>query len=355
MKKLNSFLLLTLFINMAIHCQGQQTKQPGKLEEMTTQIENNSYPNVHSVLISRGDSLLYEHYFNGYNRDSLHDTRSAFKSITSLLAGIAIDKGFIKDVHQPVLSYFPEYAQSLGKDARKKAWTIKDMLEMKAGFDCEEFDGTKDCENEMATTQDWVKFSLELPMKDQPGTVWAYSSSAPMIISGIISKATGMSTMAFAKKYLFDPLGITHYRWTIDPAGHAMTAGSFYIRPLDMLKIGQLVSNTGVWKGNRIISSKWIQESTKAVIPIPDFSYVRISKTPLAIPQPTFYGYYWYRENIRIKSNNKQEEVILASGNGGQYIMIIKDLDLVVVFTQGNYGARVAKQAFELLIKYILP
>jgi CubicO group peptidase (beta-lactamase class C family) len=355
MKKLNTALLLILSISMVTQCQVQQTKQPTSLDEMTTQIENKTYPGIHSVLISRGDSLLYERYFNGYNRDSLHDTRSAFKSITSLLAGIAIDRGFIKDVHQPVLSFFPEYAQSLGKDARKKAMTIKDLLEMKAGFDCEEFDGTKDCENDMANTKDWVKFSLELPMKDQPGTVWAYSSSAPMIISGIISKATGMPVTAFAKKYLFDPLGITHYRWTIDPAGHAMTAGSFYIRPLDMLKIGQLVRNKGVWKGSRIISSKWIQESTQAAIPIPDFSYVRVSKTTLAIPQPTFYGYYWYREAIRIKSNNKQEEVVLASGNGGQYIMIIDRLDLVVVFTQGNYGARVAKQAFEMLVKYILP
>lgn len=333
----------------------QPAKSRTLLTEMTAAIENNQYTGMHSVLISKGDSLVYERYFNGFHRDSLHDTRSAFKSITSLLAGIAIDKGSIKDVHQPVLSFFPEYAQSLGKDARKKAMTIKDLLEMKAGFDCEEFDGTKDCENDMANTQDWVKFSLELPMKDQPGTVWAYSSSAPMIISGILSKVTGMSVTAFAKKYLFDPLGITHYRWTIDPAGHAMTAGSFYIRPLDMLKIGQLVNNKGVWKGKRIISAKWIHESTQATIPIPDFSYVKTSRTTLAIPQPTFYGYYWYRENIRIKSNNKQEEVILASGNGGQYIMIIEDLDLVVVFTQGNYGARVAKQAFELLIKYILP
>lgn len=355
MKKLNITLLLILSVSMVTQCQIRQATQATRLDEMTTQIENNTYPGIHSVLIARGDSLLYERYFNGYNRDSIHDTRSAFKSITSLLAGIAIDRGFIKDVQQPVLSFFPEYAQSLGKDARKKAMTIKDLLEMKAGFDCEEFDGTKDCENEMATTQDWVKFSLELPMKDDPGTVWAYSSSAPMIISGIISKATGMSTMAFAKKYLFDPLGITHYRWTIDPAGHAMTAGSFYIRPLDMLKIGQLVNNKGVWKGKRIVSSKWIQESTQATIPIPDFSYVRISKTTLAIPQPTYYGYYWYRENIRINSKSRQEEVILASGNGGQYIMIIEDLDLVVVFTQGNYGARVAKQAFDLLIKYILP
>jgi CubicO group peptidase (beta-lactamase class C family) len=352
MKQLNTSLVLLLLINLVTHCQSQQPKPSSGLEAMTNQIEHNDYAGMHSVLISRGDSLLYEHYFNGYHKDSLHDTRSAFKSITSLLMGIAIDQGFVKDVHQPVLPFFPAYAPLLGKDTRKKALTIKDLLEMKAGFDCEEFDGTKDCESEMERTSDWIKFSLELPIKDQPGTVWAYTSSAPMIISGIISKATGMSVTAFAKKYLFDPLGITHYRWTIDPAGNAMTAGSFYIRPLDMLKLGQLVSNKGTWKGKRIISAKWIQESTQATIPIPDCSFVGMSRTTLAIPQPTFYGYYWYRETI--KTNNKQEEVIFASGNGGQYIMIVNRRNLVVVFTQGNYGARKAKQAFELLAKYIL-
>lgn len=125
---------------------------------------------------------------------------------------------------------------------------------MESGLDCEEFNDTKDCETNMVVSNDWVKFALNLPMKNQPGTVFSYTSWDPMILSGIIITVAHMSVMDFAKKYLSTPLDITHYKWTIDPSGHGMTAGSFYILPADMLKIGQLVNNEGKWKGHQIIS-----------------------------------------------------------------------------------------------------
>lgn len=353
MGKLSLYLLIGLCIPIGA-CQAQSVKMDSLLKEMTARIEDSGYPKIHSVLILRGNRLEYEHYFHGFGPDSLHDSRSSFKSITSLLMGIAIDKGFIRSVDEKVYSFFPDYAPFANFDERKKAMTIRDLLEMRSGFDCDEFsDIEKDCEAVMTTTKDWVRFSLDLPMKNSPGTVWAYTSCDPMIVSGIISHAAKMSIMAFAKRYLFDPLGVTSYRWTVDPAGHGMTAGSFYIRPADMLKIGRLVRDGGVWKGRRIVSEQWIRESTKTTIPIPDFSFVKYSKTSLAVPQQTYYGYYWYSEVIRTKG--WQEKVLFASGNGGQYIMIVKDLDLVVVFTQGNYNSWVSKRAFEVLVRYVLP
>lgn len=327
--------------------------QTGLLGAMTTAIENNTYTDIHSILISKGGELVYEHYFNGWGRDSLHDSRSSFKSVTSLLTGIAIDNGFIKDVDQKVYSFFPDYAPFGNDDPRKKEMTIKNLLEMESGFDCEEFNDGKDCESAMDETADWVKFSLDLPMKDAPGTVWAYTSCDPMIISGIISHVSKMTIMDFAKKYLFDPMGITNYRWTVDPAGHGLTAGSFYIRPADMMKLGLLVKQNGVFNGRRIVSEAWLKQSTHTTIPIPEFSFVKFSHSKVAIPQPTLYGYYWYTELI--KTAGYQQNVLFASGNGGQYIMIIKDLDLVVVFTQGNYNSWKAKRAFDLLASYILP
>ena len=328
-------------------------RSPDSLDLMTTQINQNVYTNINSVLIWQGGQLRYEHYFNGFGRDSLHDTRSSFKSITSLLMGIAIDQGLVRDVYQKVYSFFPEYQDSLQMDKRKKGMTIKNLLEMQSGYDCDEWDDVKDCESEMIKSEDWVKFSLSLPMKNDPGKVWAYTSCNPMVISGVIAKASGVSIMDFAKKFLFDPLGITGYTWTLDPAGHGMTAGSFYIRPLDMLKIGELVLDKGVWNGKRIVSEKWLEESTRTTIPIPDFSYVRFSRNTEAIPQPSFYGYYWYSETVKTKKF--QEDLLFASGNGGQYIMIIKNLGMVIVFTQSNYNHWQAKRAFDLLIKYILP
>ena len=348
------FILFPAFISFyTAYCQPASVRQDSLLAHMQAAIEKDSYTGIHSVLIAKGDRLIYEHYFNGFGRDTLHDSRSSFKSITSLLIGIAIDQGLIKSVQDKVYSFFPEYAGSGSLDERKKKMTIQNLLEMRSGYDCEEFQDTKNCEGDMTETPDWVKFSLDLPMKDQPGTVWAYTSCDPMILSGIIRQVAHMPIMDFARRYLFGPMGITQYRWTVDPAGNGMTAGSFYIPPADMIKIGCLVKNKGVWNGKRIVSEKWIEESTRTPIVIPDFSFVQFSKTDLAVPQPTHYGYYWYTELIKAKDYG--QEVLFASGNGGQYIMIFKNLDLVVVFTQGNYNSWKAKRAFDILVRYILP
>lgn len=325
-----------------------------QLDEMTEVIVNNQYKGIHSILVEKGAQPVYSHYFNGYTADSLHDSRSSFKSVASLLVGIAIDHGLIKNVNQPVYTFFPQDTAFAGNPIKKRI-TIKDLLEMRSGFDCDEWsDNGKDCESEMTQTKDWVKFALALPMKDEPGKVWHYTSCDPMIISGIIRKASGMSIMDFAKKFLFVPLGIARYRWTVDAAGNGMTAGSFYILPSDMVKLGQLILNGGTWKGRRIVSEKWLQTSTTATVPIPDnWSFIKISRTKAAIPQQTYYGYYWYNEII--KTSKGEYPVVFASGNGGQYIMIIKKLNLVVVFTQGNYETWTAKRAFDLLATYIIP
>jgi CubicO group peptidase (beta-lactamase class C family) len=347
-----------LFILIALYtsntgAQIRNVESRHLLMKMTAAIEHNEYSGVHSLLIKQGLKPIYEGYFHGYKQDSLHDTRSAFKSVTSLLVGIAVDKGLIRSLDQKVYELFPEYKPFKNDDPRKKMMTIRNLLEMKSGFDCEEFDGTKDCEDVMSESRDWVKFSLDLPMKCQPGTEWSYTSIAPMILSGVISKVSGMTVMDFAKKYLFAPMGMTDYKWTTDLAGHGMTAGSFYIKPADMLKLAELVLQQGKWNGKQLISQKWIAESTAGNIPISGFSYVGSSRTAVAIPQQAYYGYYWYHELI--KTNAFQHDLLFASGNGGQYIFIIKSLDLAIVFTQGNYGSWRAKQAFEILAKYIIP
>lgn len=332
---------------------GHSQQSRSLIQDMTNAIIQQEYKNVHSVLISKSGTIDYEKYFNGFNEDTLHDSRSSFKSITSLLLGIALDKGFIRNINAPVYIFFPEDT-TFNTDPWKRAITIKHLLEMRAGFDCNEWaDDGRDCESMMDKTADWVKYALSLPMKDDPGKVWAYTSCDPMILSGILKRASGMSVMDFAAKYLFSPLNITRYKWTLDPAGNGMTGGSFYLLPRDMLKIGQLVLNNGMWKGKRIVSAKWLKVSTSATIPIPESSFMGVSRSSIGIPQPTYYGYYWYNELIKTK--DFQYETLFASGNGGQYIMIIKDLELVVVFTQGNYGNRMAKQSFDLLVKYILP
>lgn len=330
-----------------------QRRAASLLDSMTIAANNGTYPNLEGVTITQGGKLVFETYLHGLRKGGLHDTRSALKSVTALLIGIAIDKGFIKNVHQKVYSFFPEYKPYGNWTVLKDSMTIEHLLEMKSGFDCEEWDGSKDCEDDMENTQDWIKFCLDLPLKNKPGTKWDYTSINAMLLGGILAHASHRSVSEFADQYLFKPLGITQYRWTKDPLGHETTAGSFYISPGDMNKIGQVVLNDGVYNGKRIVSGQWVKKMTEGRIKIEDFSNVRISRNKTAIPQPTYYGYAWYTEAI--KTDQWMHTVVFASGNGGQYIMVIRDLDLVVTFTGNSYNSAKSKLPFDILIKYILP
>ena len=347
-------LFTTLIVLLFFCSSGNAQKIPASLLDSITIAGNNgTYPNLEGVTITKGGKLVFETYLHGLRKGSLHDTRSAFKSVTALLIGIAIDKGFIKNVHQKVYPFFSEYKPYGNWTVLKDSMTIEHLLEMKSGFDCEEWDGSKDCEDDMENTQDWIKFCLDLPLKNKPGTKWDYTSINAMLLGGIIAHASHRSVSEFADQYLFKPLGITQYRWTKDPLSHETTAGSFYISPGDMNKIGQVVLNDGIFNGKRVVSGKWIKTMTEGRIKIEDFSNVRISRNKTAIPQPTYYGYAWYTEEI--KTDQWKHTVVFASGNGGQYIMVIRDLDLVVTFTGNSYNSAKSKLPFDILIKYILP
>ncbi|MBX2875594.1 MAG: beta-lactamase family protein [Saprospiraceae bacterium] len=321
-----------------------------KLDTMHQLIEKGHYPNIHSVLVQQSGDLKYEAYFGGYTADSLHDTRSAFKSVTSLLVGIALDKGYIESVDVPLLHFFPDFTP---EDARKKEISLRHLLEMKGGFRVEEFYGIGPyLEDEMWETDDWVKYSLEVPMKDTPGLNFSYNSCEPVLVGAALSHAVGKSIMDFSEEHLFAPLGIKDYRWTITPKGYGMTAGSFFMKPRDMVKLGELVLREGNWQGQSIISSPWINTSTRCLMPI-DFSFVRYSRMDNAQVQSSRYGYYWYKERLRYQDIDTV--VLFASGNGGQYIMILPDWDMVVVFTGGNYSTWRGKLPLEILLKFILP
>jgi len=324
-----------------------------KLDSITITAINGTYPNIDAVVISQYDEIIFQSYFNKFTKDSLHDTRSAFKSITGILIGIAIDKGYIKSAKEKVYKFFPDYKKPIHWDKRKDSLTIEHLLEMRSGFDCEEWNGTKDCESEMGNTNDWIKFCLDMELKSSPGSEWNYTSINTMILGGIIAKASHMTVSAFADKYFFKPLGITQYIWTKDPLGHELTSGNFYMLPADMIKIGKVVMNNGLYKWKRIVSDKWIKQITKRITEINGFSNVRISKNKTAAPQPTYYGYTWYNEAV--KTDKFNYNIVFASGNGGQYIMLVKELGLVVAFTGNSYNSAKSKLPFDIMIKYVLP
>ncbi|WP_271766174.1 serine hydrolase domain-containing protein [Aquimarina algiphila] len=338
-----SFIALLL---LSLSCKGQQSTND-KIIELKKIIASDKYPNIDGIVVAKDDKIIIEEYFNGFEKDSLHDTRSSFKSVTSLLAGIAIDKGLFK-VENKIEEFIPEWKN----DPRGKI-TIKNLLEMKSGLACEGFFGIgPDCESDMWETEDWLSYILNIPLRHNPELNWAYTSMEPELVGIIISRTSGMTLMEFAKTHLFTPLGIENYKWYITPNGGGYAAGSFNMKPIDMLKIAQLVLNKGNWGEQQIVSEKWIDESTNCKIDV-EMSFVRFAQTQNAKYTTANYGYLWYRELLQY--NDIKTEALFASGNGGQYMIILEDYNTAIAFTGSNYGNWRGKLPFEIILKYLIP
>ncbi len=332
------FLSLTLFCS----CQGQT-----KLDQLKAAIESEVYPKIDGVVVAHNQDIIIEEYFNGFNKSDLHDTRSAFKSITSLLAGIAVDNGLFTEKDE-LEKFIPEWQD----DPRGKI-TIKDLLEMKSGLACEGFFGIgADCESEMWETEDWLGYILQIPLRHDPGLNWAYSSIEPQLIGIIISRASKLTLIEFARKYLFEPLDIEHYEWQITTEDDGYAAGSFYMKPIDMLKIAELVLQKGNWKNQQIVSEEWINRSTTCLTDV-EMSFTRFARTQNAKYSTAKYGYFWYREQLQYE--DIQTEVLFASGNGGQYMMVLEDYGAAITFTGSNFSNWRGKLPFDILLKHIIP
>ncbi|MEM1319400.1 MAG: serine hydrolase domain-containing protein [Bacteroidota bacterium] len=284
-------LLFTLALLSCLLSEAQPTAPP-TLDDLKEKIADKTYRRIDAIIVEQCDELIIEEYFNDFKKDSRHDTRSSFKSITSLLTGIAIDKGLLA-LDDPLQKFFPEL-----KGTEKGKIKVQHLLEMRSGINCEEFYGIgPECEDAMWNTEDWIAYCLSIKMKHQPGLNWSYSSNDPMIMGEVVARASGRSIMDFAKQHLFEPMGISDYEWTISPKGRGMTAGSFYIRPIDLLKITRLVYNKGNWEGKQLVSEAWIKKSTDCEIVL-DFSFTRYSRMPNAKYTTARYGFYWYREPL---------------------------------------------------------
>ncbi|WP_428330598.1 serine hydrolase domain-containing protein [Mucilaginibacter sp.] len=306
------------------------------LNLMVHNIAAGKYPNVHSVLIIKGGKLVFEEYFYEYTRDSLQELRSASKSFISALTGIAIEKGYIKSKNEKVLSYFPEYNIS-NMSAAKSRLTIENMLTNQSGFDYDAAN-PKSIGNEvnMGNAEDWVKYTLDLPMIDTPGGKGMYNSGNPITLGRIIEKATQMPLPQFANQNLFKPMGIKTYKWNFKP--NKVNADDFcqlYLSPRNMAKFGLLYLDNGKWNGKQLVPESWVTESL----------------TKHSVVQGVNYGYLWWLKYL--DADKVRYYGAGAQGNGGQKIYIWKSLDMVTVVTGGNYNSQ--SPSDELIRKYILP
>ena len=320
----------------------------GLIDQALSAIRDGDFPKLDGLLIAHGGKLVLEAYFNGFHREAKHDTRSAFKSVTSALLGIAVDKGLIADVEEPLSAYFQDYWPAIDHDLdRKGRITLAHMLTMTPGFDAEENWGRgPDREMAMWRSADWIGYSLGLPMAYEPGRQFSYNSSTTFLLGQVVERAAGMPLQDFARSNLFEPLGILDYCWTLSTKGRAVAQGSFFMRPRDMLKLGQLFLDRGLWHGRRLISEDWVEVSTRHQVgsASPD--------SERSVANREGYGYQWWTYRAR----NPRFNQYFASGNGGQKIYVFPDLDLVVVFTGSNYNKSIGHaQIIEIFKTYLVP
>lgn len=307
----------------------QQGMDSEQLAEALDFLQEQDDFNIHSLLIIRNGYIVTDAYFEPFTQGSVHDTASVTKSFTATLVGIAIDEGYIENVQQPVLDFFPDRTVA-NVDANKEAMTVEDLLTMRSGFECIN-QPTEVTLFQMMESPDWIQFTLDLPMAEEPGTHFVYCSSNVHLLSTIIRETTGMSALAFAQEHLFEPLGISDVGWPSDPEGNNHGWGDLRMNPHDMAKLGYLYLNEGWWDGRQVLSPAWVTAATS----VPeDASFVD-------------YGYLWWLLP-------EYPNVYYADGRGGQRIFVLPDQDMVVVTTGGGgrdqYGVLEA-----LLTSYILP
>lgn len=294
-----------------------------------------SINSLNSLLIQKEGELLSETYFNGMRASEATNIKSASKSIISLLVGIAIDKGIIEGTDQKIGHWFEGYFNDHPNSAKAKI-TIGDLLTMRAGLETTSFHNY----GRWVTSDNWIHYALDQPMVEEPGgSEMVYSTGSSHLLSVILTKASGMSTRAFARRHLFGPMGIKPGGWDKDPQGFYFGGNNMALRPADMLKIGQMVLNGGTYNGQRIVSREWIDRSLK--------TYTRSNYNPYD------YGYMWWQKPVAGYS------VHFAWGYGGQYIFIIPELEAVVVMTGDLTGATQSRSykepVFDLLAERILP
>ena len=327
-------------------------------------IHNDKYGEVHSMLIYKDNKLVFEEYYQGHrykwdarayhgelvswNRSMPHEMMSVTKSFTSACIGIAVEKGFIKSVHQSIFDYLPNH-QHLKVDNREYI-TIEHLLTMTSGLAWDEWSAAhgssaNDIDALWFDCEETISCVLLRPWWQEPGKLFTYNGGGMAILGEIIKNATQMNIDEFSTKYLFEPLGIEDTQWTQFPGGVWDGSGAFYITPRDMMKFGVTYLNKGEWNSERIISPEWVKKSST-----PFANNIDIN-IPGEDSGKNGYGYTWWTSELAYSGH--ETKMFRAGGWGGQEIMVFPELEMVVVFTGGNYAEKT--HLFEIVERFILP
>lgn len=313
-------------------------------------IAKGDYPDVTSVLVAKDGKLVYERYFNEGGPEVLNDTRSATKSVTSLLVGAAIDRGLIPDAQAKVYGYFSDRRPWQHPGPRKDRITLEDLLTMSSAWECDdENQFSSGNEERMYLSENWTQFALDLPLRgfapwtarpeDSPhGRAFAYCTAGSFLLGAVVERATGKSLAAFSAEALEKPLGITQVQWNRSSEGVGMGGGGTRYRSRDLAKLGQIMVDGGRWQGKPVISSTWIDAALT----------VRAQAR-----EDADYGYQFWR--FRFPLHGREQGVWTMSGNGGNYVFILPEEHLVAVVTRTSFNQRnVHPQSQQMFGDYLL-
>jgi CubicO group peptidase (beta-lactamase class C family) len=327
---------------------------PAPLREMVGRVLDRTYPDIHGILIVKDGALVFERYFPGYawdyqadgfrgpwtehGPDTPHNLASVTKSVTGILLAIAIDKGYVKGVEEPLCPFFPEHAASCV--GGKERITLRHVLTMSSGLAWNEQDVPySDPRNDIVqlfVVADPVGYILSKAPAHEPGTRWYYNGGGTNLLGKVIEKASGSRLDAFAEEHLFGPLGMSGEEWVFIRPDLVYASGDMKMRPRDMAKLGQLLLDHGAWGGRAVLSPAWADDVVR--------KRVRHTET-------SGYGYHWWLRTY--SSGSTTIDAFLADGWGGQRIMGFPSLRLVVVFTGGNYTGQ--HRLDEVVTRFVLP
>lgn len=319
------------------------------LSKMDSTILSGKYEQITSVLVAKNGKVVFEKYYNGADKNSTHNTRSATKTMATLLTGIAIKKGHIQSEKDKIFKYLGHKTPVQNPDKRKLDITLEDLLTMSSILECNDFNSfSRGHEERMYPIEDWTSFFIDLPIRSYPfepmpeeqpyGRSFSYCSAGAATMAEIVERAVGMKLDKFAKQNLFQPLGIEKYELDYNPEGILNTAGGSQYRSRDFLKLIQMCLNNGRWNDQQIIQSSWLKKAT----------------TPKAtVSDGLDYGYFFWLKSFGKKKPHKS---YYMSGNGGQKVMALPELNVVLVITTTNYGNRNAHNyTDEIVNEFIVP
>ncbi|GGD36550.1 serine hydrolase domain-containing protein [Pseudoxanthomonas indica] len=326
-----------------------------RLVDLEKAIAANEFPGVTSIVVAKDGKLAYERYFGEGAPDRLNDTRSATKSVTSLLVGAAIDRHLLPSAQAKVYDYFADRAPWQNPSARKSAMTVEDLLTMSSAWECDdENQFSSGNEERMYLSEDWTRFALDLPMRgfapwmtrpeqSPHGRAFSYCTAGSFLLGALVEKVAGKPLAAFSAEVLERPLGITQVQWNTSSEGVGMGGGGTRYRSRDLAKLGQLVADGGRWNGKQIITRSWIDQALTV------HAQAR---------EDANYGYQFW--NFRMSTGKPGEggtttSAWAMSGNGGNYVFIVPEQRLVAVITRSSYNQRnVHPQSQQMFADYLL-